>query len=328
MSRRNKTFFLSLSIVLIFTMSACGNVTTQSNLALTVTAQALLIQQGGKAPAAANQNPANSSPTSTPVSPSGAAATAVPPSATPAPSSGSAQPTGTLPSALGPAAPSDLKVDAICTPVADNPGTTAYSGTISWKDNSNDEEGFGGILGDVPNPFLNLGPNTTSINFGPYNFEDEKWPNGSIIVQLHSYNKAGSSPNIYATIVCPTEGPGAPPSAPSAPVAPSALQADFTCVAVNSTTTRVSGTISWVDNSNNETGFTVGVPYKSTPSDANTNGVSEYNLWPNSTSLNFSNDVSITEVPTNGSISFYVIVRGTSGDAPAVWDTVACPTGS
>ena len=311
-------------------MSACGNVTTQSNLALTVTAQALLIQQGGKAPAAANQNPANPGPTSTPVSPSGAAATAVPPSATPAPSSGSgsAKPTNAPPPVSVPAAPSDLKVDAVCTPVADNPGTTGYTGTISWKDNSTNEEGFGGILGDVPNPFLNLGPNTTSINFGPYYFEDAKWPNGSIIVQVHAYNKAGSSPNIYATIVCPTEGPGAAPSAPGAPVVPSALQADFTCVAVNSTTSRVSGTISWLDNSDNETGFTVGVPYKSTPSDANTNGVSEYNLWPNSTSLNFSNDVSVTEVPTNGSISFYVIARGTSGDAPAVWDTVACPPSS
>jgi hypothetical protein len=220
-------------------------------------------------------------------------------------------------------------VDAVCTPVADNPGTTAYSGTISWKDNSTDEEGFGGILGDVPTPFRNLGPNTTNINFGPYYFEDAKWPNGSIIVQVHAYNKAGSSPDIYATIVCPTEeGPGAPPSVSGAPVAPSGLQADFTCVAVNSTTTRVSGTISWADNSNNETGFTVGVPYKSTPSDANTNGVSEYNLFPNSTSLNFSNDVSVNEVPTNGSISFYVIARGISGDAPAVWDSVACPTGS
>jgi hypothetical protein len=320
MSRRIKTSLLSA--VLIFTLAACGNVTTQTNLALTVTAQALLIQQGGQAPASANQNPANPSSTSTPVSPSGAAATAVPLPATAVPSSGSVA--GTLP----PAAPSDLKVDAICTPVADNPGTTGYTGTISWKDNSTDEEGFGGILGDVPNPFWNLGPNTTSINFGPYYFEDAKWPNGSIIVQVHAYNKVGSSANISAAIVCPTEGPGAPPSAPGAPVAPSGLQADFTCVAVNSTTTRVSGTISWMDNSNNETGFTVGVPYKSAPSDANTNGVSEYNLWPNSTSLNFSNDVSITEVPTNGSISFYVIALGATENAPAIWNTVACPSGS
>ncbi len=315
MSRKIKTILLSA--VLIFTMAACGNVTTQTNLALTVTAQALLIQQGGQAPASANQNPANPGSTSTPVSPSGAAATAVPPPATALPASGSAA--GTFP----PAAPSDLKVDAICTPVADNPGTTGYTGTISWKDNSNDEEGFGGLFEDVPNPFWNLGPNTTSIKFGPYYFEDAQWPNGTITVQVHAYNKAGSSATIYTTVVCPespAEGPGAPPSAPGAPVAPSALQADFTCVALDSNTTKASGTISWADNSNDETGFTVGIPFQS----AN----NEINVGPNSTSYNFSYDLPITDLATNGSISFYVIALGAIENAPAIWNTVACPSGS
>ena len=94
-----------------------------------------------------------------------------------------------------PAAPSKLSETNICE--AMNTNMWSASGTLSWQDNSNNEDGFNiyWIEKNIQNSkdwlIGTVGPNTTSFNFSQGHFYID-----AAYLKVESFNSAGASSKI------------------------------------------------------------------------------------------------------------------------------------
>ncbi len=135
-----------------------------------------------------------------------------------------------------------------CTPAAN--GQMNYAVTLAWTDNSNNESGF--------NLYTNTALFPISENNTSYTFP-ETYPAGTTLnVSLTAGNNAGQSSPATTQFTCV-----APVTKPNAPTISSATCGISDSDGNNSFTYFYS--VSWTDNSSNETGFSVSGP------DGNTN---------------------------------------------------------
>jgi hypothetical protein len=113
-------------------------------------------------------------------------------------------PTATATPAL-PAGPSNLSAQTICTP-GGSPNFYDLTGTLTWKDNANNEDGFNiyVIQTYITNAAVlfvdNVGPNVTS-----YNFSVGSLHKGPPTLIVEAYNSAGKSKSVSTELVftCP-----------------------------------------------------------------------------------------------------------------------------
>ena len=160
----------------------------------------------------------------------------------------------TIPGPQGPAAPDQLQANLQDTPLID----------LSWQDNSNNEDGFvieRSTDGINFSPLANVVANVTAYNdlavFGGFTYT----------YRVAAFNANGTSAFAVSNSVA------VPPDA-TAPATPSNLSV--------SNVTANSLTLSWMDNSNNELGFTIQRATNSTF----TRNVVSFNVGPNITSFN------------------------------------------
>jgi hypothetical protein len=150
-----------------------------------------------------------------------------------------------IPLLLIPAAPTNLAVY----------GKTSTSISVSWTDNSNNEQGFKLIArkqGDIIALVHSVGANVTSYTF------TGKEPETTYFCSLYAYNASGNS--AYSNTVQTTTNasfqfePLLPELIPLIPIdLPPAAPTELNVSAVSGTET----TLSWEDNSTNETAFRI-----------------------------------------------------------------------
>jgi hypothetical protein len=105
-------------------------------------------------------------------------------------------PTPTItPTPAPPATPSNLVAAKICIPQL--PPMFQYGGTISWKDNSDNETGFNIYLG--ANSHGTVGPNVTTYPIPPLVLAGGT----PVTMSVEAYNSGGKSAKVDVVIICP-----------------------------------------------------------------------------------------------------------------------------
>ena len=294
---RNPVKVACLLIVLCLSIQACdinintSNVPSVPPVALTITAQAAILQQGNQQPA----NLPNVSPTAANVNPPAQANPNSPASTnTPAPANAAAA-TNT-PIQAGPVT-AKVTVETNC---RSGPGLiykSIYSMSVSDVAEVVGKNTLTSYwIIKIPN-----GGGATCWLWGQYAVLTG---NTATLVEF-------ATPTPLPVTATKTSVPTAtvvntPTSAASA--APSNVQATLSCVDQGNGTNKVSATIAWADNSNGELGFAVLAPSIADAAPANTT----------SHNVNFI-------IPKNQSFQLGVQTLANSGNSSAVWITGACP---
>jgi len=174
--------------------------------------------------------------------------------------------------------------------------TGAQTVTLNWTDNSGNETGFRIERATGAGAFTEVG--TVAANVTTYN-DATALPGATYTYRVFAYNVAGDSlPSDYVSI------------AAVAPTAPTTLHAVASARGVNPSTV----TLSWNDNSNNETGFTI--QRSSGPSFKK--AVSIFAAGPNTTSF-----VDTTVVSKK---VYYYRVAAANGVGSSAWSNAAHAT--